>query len=261
MPQVVFRHLGADPDVVQADQGHHRAAGAGELAHFRSQIGNQAAGARAHLAIAQVQLGLHQRGGGALQAGVVFAAATFLLARALHLGAGSGNPAHGFAEGGAGDFQAAQGNGAAVLAIQAFEAVTILARLEFIGFGRLQVADGRVDTGGIGADLPAHRFEVGAGTVGGDLVSTAVDLEQQLACLYALVVMHVHGGDTAGHFGRHRYDEGLYPRLLGVRRVAVGQQVPEQAQTDDDGHASGAPFGWVGLGGGGLFAGASVGHG
>jgi hypothetical protein len=51
-----------------------------------------------------------------------------------------------------------------------------------------------------------------------------------------VVVPDVHRQHLARHFGRDRHDEGLHPRLRGVRRQPVGGEIPEQAGGDQRQH-------------------------
>ncbi|MNI96248.1 hypothetical protein D3C73_1546550 [compost metagenome] len=91
---------------------------------------------------------------------------------------------------------------------------------------------GRGDTGGAGADLSAGRFQVGSCPVNGDLVGLRVDLENHLTGLHVLVIAHVDADYPARHFRRHWNHERTYPRLLGVWRETISQQIPGQAEND-----------------------------
>ena len=253
--EVVLGHFGIHPHVVDGDQGHLRAAGGGELADIAAQVGDQPRGAGTHPGVGEVQFGLAQGRGGAAQLGVFVFVAALLFAGPLDFGVGGGDLADGLFVGGAGDFQTAQGDGPGILAVQAFEAVAVLPGLQLVGLVGAQGGQGRVDAGGAGADLPAHRFEVGAGAVDGDLVLLGIDLEQQVAGFDVLVVVRLHLDHPPGHFAGHRHHIGLHPRLLGVGGEAVGEKVPEQAQGDQHGHPAGAFFHRVGGGCGGRLSG------
>ncbi|MNG31459.1 hypothetical protein D3C84_1172710 [compost metagenome] len=91
---------------------------------------------------------------------------------------------------------------------------------------------GRGDTGGAGADLPAGGFQIGTRTVNGDLVGLRVHLENHLASLHVLVIAHIDADHPAGDFRRHRNHERAHPCLLGIGGETVSQQVPGQAEND-----------------------------
>ncbi|MNK84472.1 hypothetical protein D3C87_1043210 [compost metagenome] len=94
--KIVFGHVGADPHIVDGDQGHHRSTGGGELADIGAQIGDQAGRARVDLGIAQVQLGFFKVAGGAEQLGVFVFVTALLFPCTLHFGLGRGDLADGF---------------------------------------------------------------------------------------------------------------------------------------------------------------------
>ena len=119
-----------------------------------------------------------------------------------------------------------------VFAVQALQPLIVLPRLEFVGLRRAQTGLRRGDTGGAGADLPAGGFKVGTRAINGDLVGLRVHLENHLAGLHVLVIAHVDADHPAGDFRRHRNHERAHPCLLGIGREAVSQQVPGQAQDD-----------------------------
>ncbi|MNF89240.1 hypothetical protein D3C84_717570 [compost metagenome] len=237
---------------MDGDQGHHRAAGCRILADIGAQVGDQAGRAGADLCVGQVQCSLFQVAGGTLQGGVDVLAAALGFPGALHFGLGRGDLADGLLQGGARDFQATQGNGTRVFAVQAFETLDVLARLDFVGLGGAQGSLLGFDTGGIGTDRAAGGLKVGAGAVDGDLVLLRVHFEQHFAGLDVLVIVHMHFDHPAGHFRGHRYHERLHPCLLRIGRVAVGHQVPDQAQEDYHNHPIDRFFHRVGRGGSGV---------
>jgi hypothetical protein len=73
-----------------------------------------------------------------------------------------------------------------------------------------------------------------------DPVLLRVDVEQRLPALHVVVVPDVDRQHLARHLGGHRHDEGLHPRLRGVRGQPVGGKIPEQAAGDQRQHDRGA---------------------
>jgi hypothetical protein len=74
--------------------------------------------------------------------------------------------------------------------------------------------------------LRSRGFEIGVGALDRNLKRFRVDREQILSGVDRLVVAHAHLRNLAADLGGDGNDERLHARLLGVRRVAVGQQVP-----------------------------------
>ena len=116
-----------------------------------------------------------ERGGCAAQLRVVFVAAAFLLAGALHFGLGGGHFADGLFEGRAGDFQAAQRDGAGIVVIQAFEPVAVLPGSAARWPAPRARGQRRIDAGGAGTDLSTRCFEVGVRAIHCNLKRRLVD--------------------------------------------------------------------------------------
>ena len=72
--EVVLGHVGADPEVVNGDQGHRRRADLRILPDIGAQIGHRTAGGSDHLSALEIQLGLLDRRARTQQLRVSFAA-------------------------------------------------------------------------------------------------------------------------------------------------------------------------------------------
>ena len=180
----------------------------------------------------QVELGLLDRRAGALQLRVVVAGFAGGLLRLAQLGLGAADLAARFLAGGLRDLEAAHRDRAGILLVQVFLAAGVAFGHVAVRLRGRQRGARRVDAGDRGVDRAAHRRVVGAGALQRDLVRLRIDVEQRLSGLHLVVVADVHLRDLAGHFGRHRHDEGLDARLRRARRQAVADEVEQQADED-----------------------------
>jgi hypothetical protein len=106
----------------------------------------------------------------------------------------------------------------------------------FLGFDlSIQIGDRRVCSG-----------HLGLGLLDRGLVVAGVDLHQQAAGLFKLVVGHGHLGDSADHLGAHAHIAGVDECIVGGFVIA-GVQPPHEAACNQGNHDNGDRNGgiWV----------------
>ncbi|MNH07626.1 hypothetical protein D3C79_670220 [compost metagenome] len=221
---------------MDGDQGHHRTAGGNIVAHVSAQVSDQPIGIGAHHGAGQVQAGLFHIGRRTAQLRVVRLHPALLLPRPFDFRTGCRHLADGLVAGRLRPFKATDRHCTWVFFDQPFEPLGILAGLALVGLGRHQGGLGRVDAGGIGADLPAYRIQICLSAGQGNAVLLLIQLEQHITLAHLLVVAHRHALDLPGNFSGHGHHIGLQTSLLGVRREPVGKQVPDQAHDDQHQH-------------------------
>jgi hypothetical protein len=128
------------------------------------------------------------------------------------------------------------------------------------GLGRHQSAaglgldDGLLRVSRLGLRLGQRKISLGLGQPG--VVVGGVDLEQHVAGVHGLVVLHVDFDHGSPHPRRHGNDVGFDLRVVGALVVARDEQVdanPQQGHTQNDpqDHEGFLGRALLGLGGGG----------
>jgi hypothetical protein len=95
-----------------------------------------------------------------------------------------------------------------------------------VGLGRFQILLAGTIGGLQADDLVAAVLHVGAGLVDRDLQRLGIELEQHVALLHRLVLVHLELDDAAGDVGAHRH-------LVGVDIGVVGIGIAPAVEIDD----------------------------
>ena len=233
--EIVLRHVGADPQVMDGDQRQDRCTGLGKMPDIDPQIGHRTAGRRKDPGSCQIELGLLDSGTRTAQLGVVIAAVASRFLGLAQVGFGTLHLGQGFLACRLGNFQATYRDRPRVFFMQPFLAAGIFIGHPVARLGRLQRCAGRIDGGYRGIDRTNDRIVIGTAPLQGNLVLARIDLEQRLSRLYLVVVLDMDPEDFAGSLRGHWNDKRLDSRLRRVGGQAIANKVENQTHPNHRG--------------------------
>ena len=195
----VLAHVGLDPDVARGDEGHQRRPLVGIVALVQLEVGDAAVGWCVDSRLRQIDARLLERGRRVPQPGVLLAARTQLLLRALQIRLGGREIGLRLGQSSLRPLPGVRRYGARVLLVDPLVAFLVELRLFEL---RPRLSESRLGC--------LHRCRVRAGRLAGNvegrlgpqqgqLVLPRLDLDQQIARLDHLILDHVHLFHAAGH--------------------------------------------------------------